>query len=203
MTEPDARLVKPVTGGGTTGIRVRIQTEPDSAIAKQAPEGKIHDELVSDHLGGERPAAIDVRDGQAEMVNGAGGNRRWHDENLPRKGQSAQVAGCCAVQHGFNRARCANRGESHHGCRSNRNSTGSAGAILITCYQVLGAAVPAVFGALPQIVAARASTTWTRLPSGVRAAPLGIRLADTVAARLSWVAALALPRVGDGVANRL
>src|SRR5215213_9874057 len=97
MIESDARLVEPIVGGSATGIRARAQTQTDRAIAEEDAGGKIHDELESDDLGVKRPAALDVRDGQAEMMNGAGGDRCRHDETLHEKVKAPGSMGCSDI----------------------------------------------------------------------------------------------------------
>jgi hypothetical protein len=97
MVESDASLVEPVVVGSATGIGARTQPQPDGAIAEENAGGEIHHKLEPDDLGVKRPAALNVRDGQAEMVNGAGSNRRRHDEDPPGNGTIASVSGYFAI----------------------------------------------------------------------------------------------------------
>jgi hypothetical protein len=99
MVESDASLVASIIGWGATGIGARAQPQPNGATAEENAGGEIHHELESDDLGVKRPAVVDVRDGQAEMVNGAGSNRRRHDEDPPGNGMISQVSGCFSIMH--------------------------------------------------------------------------------------------------------
>src|SRR5215218_1184221 len=83
MIEPDAGLVEPIVGRGAAGIGAWAQSQADATIAEKDPGREIRDELESDDVRVERPAALDIRDGQAEMMNRTGGDRRRHGELPP------------------------------------------------------------------------------------------------------------------------